>query len=391
MKSESDSDVSPDDGMPVLIEASDSFDSVEEYNSHWITRLQILGFANMLQAKVLSLKPTNRKLICLDGGATVHIANDARTCFDAGTSNMEVMGVLGKPVPCSGKGNLHLQPHGDLSKLILTGAHIAKDFPFSFISESMLTKKGCTIIKKDHSALVLDAEGNALFRASLKDDLFFVDGQLLLCPIYPQFLVSDVVGLSHHGHEEKKIDLNAPIQINLSRSYASKAQDDLLMLAHRRHSHMDLLRCAKAAGITLPPGYVLPICDSCVLGKSEDHPHHKGANVKPHRRCQAIHFDFCGPFPTTGIYGERYILIFIDGFTGYVWDFYPKSQTEFFVILEALLLRLDNEFGHHCVSILRSDNAKVFKESPVQLRAVQVARNCSAVFCPIQSVAEWKG
>jgi len=174
------------------------------------------------------------------------------------------------------------------------------------------------------------------------------------------------VGQTHHEQDENKTDLSAPIKVNLSRSYASKAQDDLLMLTHRRHSHMDLLRCARAAGIALPPGYVLPICDSCVLGKSENHPHHKGANVKPQKRCQAVHFDFCGPFPTTGIYGERYILIFIDGFTGYVWDFYPKSQTEFFVILEALLLRLDNEFGKHCVSILRSDNAKVFKESPVQ-------------------------
>ena len=131
---ESDFDDSADDGMPALV------DSVEEEEPHWMKRLKILGFANMLQAKVLSLKSTNRKLICLDGGATVHIANDARTCFDAGPSNMEVMGVLGKPAPCSGKGSLHLQPHGNLSKLILTGAHITKDFPFSFINESMHEK-----------------------------------------------------------------------------------------------------------------------------------------------------------------------------------------------------------------------------------------------------------
>ena len=45
----------------------------------------------------------------------------------------------------------------------------------------------------------------------------------------------------------------------------------------------------------------------------------------------------------------------------------PQIQTEFFAILEALLLRLDNEFGKDCVSILRSDNAKVFKEAIVQL------------------------
>jgi hypothetical protein len=102
-----------------------------------------------------------------------------------------------------------------------------------------------------------------------------------------------------------------------------------------------------------------------VLGKSQNHPHHKGANVQASRRCQYLHFDFCGPFPTTGLYGERYILAFVDGYTGFVWDYYPVSQSEFFAILQALLLRLDNEFGVNCVSFLRSDNARVFKEPPV--------------------------
>ena len=313
-------------------------------------RLQHFGVASMLQAKVFSLKPADKNLICLDGGASVHITNNSSACFDKSLSTMEVMGVLGKPAPCTGKGNLHLQPFGDLPKVIITGAHVAEDFPFSFISESMLTEKGCTIIKKDKSGVVLDSKGHTLFKATLRDGLFFVDGQLLQSrsKISSQFLVSEVMGT-----------------VNLARSYASKAQDDLLMLTHRRHSHMEMLRCATAAGITLPPGYVFPICDSCVLGKSENHPHHKGANLKAQRRCQALHFDFCGPFPTTGIYGERYILAFIDGFTGYIWDFYPKSQTEFFEILDTLLRRLDNEFSKSCVSILRSDNAKVFKETQV--------------------------
>jgi histone deacetylase 1/2 len=343
--------------------------------------MQYFGLTAMFRAQVFALCGDDRGLICLDGGATVHITNDARKCFNKGPSAMKVMGVLGTPSPCSGYGNLHLQPRDDLPTVILTGAHIADDFPYSFISESMLTTKGCVIIKQLKTAVVLDTEGRTLFRASLRPPgLFFVDGEFLR-PISD----SDVMGISKSETGGPQVD--NPEQINLARSYATKAQDDLLMLAHRKYSHMEMSRCAKAVGITLPPGYTFPICDSCVLGKSENHPHHKGANLKPQRRCQALHFDFCGPFPTTGIYGERYILIFIDGYTGYIWDFYPKTQTEFFAILDALLLRLDNEFGKNCVSILRSDNAKVFKEAPVQVlcEARGIAQQFSAPYSQWQN------
>jgi hypothetical protein len=159
---------------------------------------------------------------------------------------MEVMGVLGSPVPCTGKGSLHLQPKDDLPMVKLSDAHIAEDFPYSFISESKLTAKGCTIIKKDETAVVLDPEGHTLFKASLHDGLFFVDGDLLCRQVSPQFLVTENKGV-----------------VNVARSYATKSQNDILMQTHRKHSHMDMHRCAAAAGIILPAGFILPICDAC--------------------------------------------------------------------------------------------------------------------------------
>ena len=303
---------------------------------------------NMLRGRVMSLSKQGSNSIVLDGGANLHITNATKYCHSQSPSTMEVMGVTGTPTPCTAKGNLHLQPTGGLPTVILSGAHVVADFPYNFISESLLTDKDCTIIKKGKAAIVLDPDGQLLFRATNHDGLFFVDGDLLQQGVSPQFSVTEEEG-----------------KVLVARSYTSRAQDDLLMQAHRRHSHMEMRRCAEAAGLTLPSGYVFPICDACVLGKSQNHPHHKGANLQAQRRCQYLHFDFCGPFPTTGLYGERYILAFIDGYTGFVWDYYPAAQTEFFTILQALLLRLDNEFGVNCVSVLRSDNAKVFKEAVV--------------------------
>ena len=210
-----------------------------------------IGRANMLLGRVLAIKKPDRDLVCLDGGANLHIANSAKFCHDKVPSTMEVAGVLGSPTPCTSKGSLRLQPADDLPTVILTGAHVVEEFPYSFISESLLTAKGCTIIKKDDFAVVLDPAGQILFRACLRDGLFFVSGTLREEQRPSQFSVT----------EEKGV-------VQVARSYASRTTDDLLMQAHRKHSHMDMTRCAVAAGITLPAGYVLPICDCCVLGKS---------------------------------------------------------------------------------------------------------------------------
>ena len=96
-----------------------------------------IGRANMLLGRVLAIKKPDGDLVCLDGGANLHIANSAKFCHDKVPSTMEVAGVLGSPTPCTSKGSLRLQPADDLPTVILTGAHVVEEFPFSFIRESL--------------------------------------------------------------------------------------------------------------------------------------------------------------------------------------------------------------------------------------------------------------
>jgi hypothetical protein len=78
-----------------------------------------IGLVNMLLGRVLAVKKPDRELICLDGGANLHIANNGKFCHDKVPSTMEVAGVLGSPTRCTGKGSLHLQPTDDLPAVVL--------------------------------------------------------------------------------------------------------------------------------------------------------------------------------------------------------------------------------------------------------------------------------
>ena len=103
-----------------------------------------------------------------------------------------------------------------------------------------------------------------------------------------------------------------------------------------------------------------------VIGKQKNVPHHEGARMRATRPCAGLHIDFCGPFPHISRYGCRYLLIFKCDFTGFVWDFYTKSQSEFYDIFVALVARLSNQFSLLNVVIwIRSDNGKVFTDGRV--------------------------
>ena len=153
--------------------------------------------------------------------------------------------------------------------------------------------------------------------------------------------------------------------VNVAKSYSARERVDQLTLAHRRLSHMSFKKVAATFGFVLPPDFVFPLCDACVVGKAADHPHHKGAKIRATRKCEGLHLDFCGPFPDVAITGDRYLLIFICDFTEFIWNFYVSKQSQFVDVLERFLLRLDSEHGKNCVAWMRSDNGKVFSDHRV--------------------------
>ena len=161
---------------------------------------------------------------------------------------------------------------------------------------------------------------------------------------------------------------DSPSSLLLAKTYTKRDVSDLLSRYHRRLSHISFKRVAAAFGIDLPANFEPPLCNACVIGKQKNIPHHEGTRLRATRPCAGLHIDFCGPFPITSVYGSRYLLIFKCDFTGYLWDFYTATQTEFYDILTALVTRLSNQFSKRNVVVwIRSDNGKVFTQDSVRM------------------------
>ena len=242
-------------------------------------------------------------------------------------------------------------------------------------------KRGCSILKENDGGKVVTSSGSVLLSLAIKDGLFMVNGKVAVPnkatqkPQAPQscsFVRSTEITFfcidpAKVPSLSEKCDMQCK-EVYLARVYSKKEMGpDLLGVLHRRMSHASFIRVAAAFAIKLPPNWKPPLCDACVMSKSRNQPHHEGAKLRATKVCEGLHTDFCGPFPTTSINGGRYILVFVDDFTGFVWDFYPESQSEFFDIFSKLLTRLDTEFRQtNVVAWIRSDNALVCSEKRVK-------------------------
>ena len=99
--------------------------------------------------------------ILLDGGASIHATNRADLCFDLLPCGATVGGVGGEFV-CETKGSLLIVT--DSGKNVrLNDVFISALFPLTFISESKLLSKGCSINKAGAAGTVFAKDGSILF------------------------------------------------------------------------------------------------------------------------------------------------------------------------------------------------------------------------------------
>lgn len=117
-------------------------------------------------------------------------------------------------------------------------------------------------------------------------------------------------------------------------------------------------------------------CDTCRLAKMVRSPHH-AASWKPANVGELLHTDVMGPFPITGLTGERYAIVVKDGYSGMTWVACVRTKDHAFNHVVAVvnlintqllqlvtaegdgltpLLRLSASF----VKTIRSDNGSEF-------------------------------
>ena len=71
-------------------------------------------------------------------------------------------------------------------------------------------------------------------------------------------------------------------------------------------------------------------CDACTKGKATRVPIRKHRHVRAKRKFELVHTDVMGPFPVNSRGGARYLVTFVDDFSGYVWVEFLERKSDVF-------------------------------------------------------------
>jgi hypothetical protein len=131
---------------------------------------------------ILSLTGIDSDRVLVDGGATIHATPKEHLCFDISPCSVSIAGVSGVAFKCLKKGKLAFLPESGSTSIVLTDVHIAAEFPTTFISESAMVKKGCSILKNSSGGAVTSSTGALIFNLEEKEGLYYALGKLTLQP-----------------------------------------------------------------------------------------------------------------------------------------------------------------------------------------------------------------
>jgi hypothetical protein len=107
------------------------------------------------------------------------------------------------------------------------------------------------------------------------------------------------------------------------------------------------------------------IFEGCVLGK---HPQKKFDKGKTHMASfplDIIHSDIMGPFPHPSINKVRYVLIFFDDFSHFIWTFSLRKKLEVFQHLKDFKAPVETQSGN-IVKVLQTDNGWKYVNHEIQ-------------------------
>ncbi|KAF0639715.1 hypothetical protein FPSE5266_01344 [Fusarium pseudograminearum] len=214
------------------------------------------------------------KVHILDSGATSHMMCKSEN-FDTLTKTDEsVTGLGGSKTTTQGRGTYRLRAKNESGRAItLSNSLFIPDGHVNLVSVSQLSKTGAQVVFNDKRAIVI-RDNKTVFTATLRHNMYIIDEE----------------GIDH--------------DIALS---AHTIQDQDLAIWHKRLNHLS------EQGVK------------------------KLSTMKGTRPFESLHADIAGPFPTTGLNGERYWVTFTDDFTQMTWVFPLRQKSEFTVKLKFLI------------------------------------------------------
>jgi transposase InsO family protein len=86
-------------------------------------------------------------------------------------------------------------------------------------------------------------------------------------------------------------------------------------------------------------------------------------DVMTEHPCELLHMDLVGPAGVRSAGGKRYVLVVVDDYSRYAWEFFLEDKGETFGFVRDLVLRLRNERHGDAIRAIRSDNGSEFRNS----------------------------
>jgi hypothetical protein len=155
----------------------------------------------------------------------------------------------------------------------------------------------------------------------------------------------------------------SPPQTELALSSLQTVPD--LETWHRRLGHanhrtvMDMAQNGTAAGMTVDLSLAPQSCNHCVLGKQVCSPVPKEREgARSTCRLEWVHIDLSGPHSVMSRSGFKYIMNFIDDYSGYCWTRLLKVKSEAFDTFCTWLLATENQIRSK-LCYLVTDNGKL--------------------------------
>ncbi|XP_076620060.1 uncharacterized protein LOC143341213 [Colletes latitarsis] len=161
------------------------------------------------------------------------------------------------------------------------------------LSTTTFMSKGYTIVQKGNMITVYDQQGNQVICGELNDKRV-------------KFLANACVDMK-----------SEPLSYNVERTTNNSFRIWCKCLGHVNNEYLTkMYEEEMVEGIRKLPFDENFVCDSCNLGKLNWKPHKIITRNQSKSPLELLHADICGPMPIPSLSGSRYMMIFVDDYSG---------------------------------------------------------------------------
>ena len=263
----------------------------------------------------------------IDSGCTQHMTSKPELFSKLEPATGTVKIGNGDKVAITGKGIVQI--HTATGIQYISDVLLVPELDQNLLSVGQMMQNGYSLLFKEGSCLVSNAEGHELFEVEMRKRCFPINWNLI----------------TEHECKISKIELDSK-------------------LWHKRYGHYNLksIQFAQKQELVkdLPNIQVCSeVCEGCQLGKQHRLPFPSSATWRANEKLQLVHSDVCGPMKTTSLNGSKYFILFIDDFTRMTWVYFLKQKSEVFSIFKKFKALVEAQSGCF-LKKLRTDNGKEY-------------------------------